>query len=195
MPPIVEDFEPLLLAVEGGQSREQRRLITRDDDKKARHLAGPPSARGKQELRQQHLSCLTLGRFIRRGKHKTNPPTDPVPGVSAVPLRKAVLRLTQAMYVRGRKGGKYWKCLHAEAKCEVAALTPKTPRAPGTASALVEAAARSRVLILPTPQHHAGQSDKAGAEEKKGPGLGNSVWWGRWSGQTQDAYRKSMPVL
>ena len=41
VPSIEEDFDPLLLVVEGGQSLEQLRLIARDDDETARHVAGP----------------------------------------------------------------------------------------------------------------------------------------------------------
>jgi hypothetical protein len=43
VPPIEENLQPLLIAVEGGQSLEQLRLIARDDDETARHVAGPPS--------------------------------------------------------------------------------------------------------------------------------------------------------
>ena len=53
VPPIEENLQPLLIAVEGGQSLEQRRLIARDDDETARHVPGPQAARGKKKTRRQ----------------------------------------------------------------------------------------------------------------------------------------------
>jgi hypothetical protein len=55
---------------------------------------------------------------------------DPPAGLIAVPVPKAVLLLSEAEYIRGVKRGKWWKRAQATAKREVAALTPRTPRAP-----------------------------------------------------------------
>ena len=90
MPPIEEDFEPLLVAVEGSQSRELPRLIARDDDEKARHVAGPPSCEREAGNALATFKLQTLRRFVRRGKHKMTPPPDPPPGFVAVPLKGAV---------------------------------------------------------------------------------------------------------
>ena len=59
-----------------------------------------------------------------------NPPTDPPPGLIAVPVPKAVLLLTQAAFVRGLKRRKWSKRMEGAFTREAEASTPQTPRAP-----------------------------------------------------------------
>jgi hypothetical protein len=70
VPPIEENLQPLLIAVEGGQSLEKLRLIARDDDETARHVAGPPSCEREAGNALTTFRCVTVRRFVRRGKHK-----------------------------------------------------------------------------------------------------------------------------
>jgi hypothetical protein len=57
-------------------------------------------------------------------------PTDPPPGLMAVPVPKALLPLTYAEYVPGLLRGKWWKRRHAAVMRAVNAATPKTSQAP-----------------------------------------------------------------
>jgi hypothetical protein len=50
---------------------------------------------------------------------------DPPPGLIAVPVPKAVLLLTEAVYLRGIQRGKWWK-----RRAAVTAQTPRAPRGP-----------------------------------------------------------------
>lgn len=106
VPPVEEDLDPLLIAVEGGQSLEQPRLITRDDDETARHVVGPPSSEREAGNALATFKLRTIRRFVRRGKHKMHPPTDPPPGLVVVPLKGVVLVIPERVYVAGLRLGK-----------------------------------------------------------------------------------------
>ena len=124
VPPIAEDLDPLVLRVEGGQPREQLRLILRDDDERAFHVAGPRDDQKKDLATPLPQNDGNLRRFVRRGKYKANPPRDPPPRLIAVHLPNVVLLLTDAEYIRRVKRGKWWKPAQATAKRAVAAATP-----------------------------------------------------------------------
>ena len=81
-PPIEEDVDPLLLLVEGGQSLDQLRLITRDNDETARHVAGPPRCGREAGNAPATFKLATIRQFVKRGKEKMNPPTNPSPSAS-----------------------------------------------------------------------------------------------------------------